>query len=248
MVKMESSVSTPHCSFVVYLDEDADLLSTFFKDLHGFFQNFPIRYEVIAVCCENSSSAKFLQDYVPELKQSGALKMVFTKRKCSRAESLRQGLNQAEASFLFVTSAEISTPLGDLFKLLQHLMTDENIDIVFGERTSKRQMNRQMADSLRQKNEQFFARILQERRKFESTDPFCEVMGFRKSAWEKLNQGMGSASLRGWYLRLILETLLRGSPRPQVKSQEIFVYDSGRTSKSYPVWQARWQLLRQCLL
>lgn len=235
-------MSTPHCSFVIYLDKDAHALTSFLKDLRSFFQKFPLNYEVVAVVEKGSSDcAKFLQDAQKESSPKECITVVQNTQTLHRAESLRRGLNKAQATYLVIADPQTATPFGDLFKILQNLMSEPTMDICWGQRVSKKDSVFLSSRSPRHNLERLFNGILHERNKT-SSDPLCEIGGFKKEAWLRLQEQSANHKFKGWYLNPQLLRALK-----DLKRIEIPIHDSGQTSKSYSLWRERWNLLRQSI-
>ncbi len=231
-------MSTPHCSFVIYLNQDADLLSAFLRDLRGFFQKFPLHYELVAVIEKNSSKEiAVLEEAIRTASVKERITFVKNETHRGRAASLHQGLNKAEAPYLILADVGMATPLGDLFKILQHLMTEDNLDICWGERVSKKKAPFSSADTPRFRTERLFTPILKERNKNAGSDPLCEVVGIKKTAWVRLQENLWRHSVQGWYLH---PPLMIAAHALNMSHIEIFVHDNGATSSRYSVWKERW--------
>ncbi|WII73634.1 glycosyltransferase [Bdellovibrio sp. 22V] len=238
---MESSVSTPHCSFVVYLNRDSALVPDFLKDVRSFFQKFPLSYELI-FAVENNASAcsEILQ---PELKNAGpkeTLVLLQNTKTRGRAESLRHALHKAQAPFVLVATVEMATPLGDLFKILQHLMTEPDVDICWGDRTSRKDSPFQYKREPRHRIEHTFNAITREKNRQPFKDPSCEIWGIKKTAWSDIGNSSPTHPWRGWYTAPYVQNLCRKLNKSVV---EVPVYDSGATSPSYSLWKERLNLL-----
>nr|WP_295902269.1 glycosyltransferase [uncultured Bdellovibrio sp.] len=242
IVKMESSVSTPHCSFVIYLDKDAAIVGPFLQDLRSFFQKFPLHYELVAVIEKGASDCvRLLEQAQKESGERERLTLVPNASHLGRAESLRQGLNKASGNYLVLADPVTATPLGDLFKILQNLMSEPTLDVCWGQRLSKKDSPFLNSNSRRHHLERFFNGILQEREKHVS-DPLCEIGGLKKEAWLRVKDF--PAPLKGWYLHPQLQKQIA---KAGLKKIEIPIYDSGKTSASYSYWRERWHLLRQSI-
>lgn len=237
-------MSTPHCSFVIYLNNDSKELPLFIQDVRTFFQKFPLIYELIAVT-EKNASACVAQITTAQTQSSEKEKIILiqNKKTLGRAESLRQGLNQAQGAFLLMADPQMATPLGDLFKVLQHLMTDSDINLCWGERLSKKDSPFQNAATPRHHLERLFNAILKERNHKLPTDILCECGGLTKSTWQDIEKSWTDTKLRGWYLHLHIQKTLT----TKHKSHFVAIYDSGKTSPSYSLWKVRWNLLLQSI-
>lgn len=227
-------MSTPHCSFVTYLNQDWKQLPSFLQDLRSFFQKFPLNYEIIVVVEKNSSAS---------LEEFASFPVIFVQNShfLGRAESLRQGLNAAQGTYLLTADLHMSTPLGDLFKILQNLMSDESLDICWGERYSRKDSPFLNLQTVRLRNEIFFNPILKEKNRNASQDPLCDIGGIKKISWSKMQEALPK-KISAWYLHPVLIPATR-----HLKILEIPVYDSGATPPGYSVLKVRWSLLKQSI-
>ncbi|MFV8259710.1 hypothetical protein ACNQKP_18020 [Bdellovibrio bacteriovorus] len=228
---MESSVSTPHCSLIVYL-EQPEMLPAYLRDLRGFFAKFPLNYEVIVVAEKGC--------VVPPT--DGPVRVLQNSKKLGRAASLWQGLQNSLAPFSAITSVDMNTPLGDYFKLLQNLMTEENFEICWGDRYKKKDSPFLKGPHPRQQMEDSFNRILRDKFPQCPHDPLSEILLFKKAALEKLAADH-PGKFTGWYLG---PQLLGGLRRQQLRVLEIPVFESGQTLPGFSLWRQRWNLFIEC--
>lgn len=242
IVKMESSVSTPHCSLIIYLAKDAGLVPTFLQDVRSFFAKFPVHYEVIAVVEKSADDcAKAIQEQQKLSPTKESLRLEQNAKTLGRAQSMIQGLNRGQAPALLLLNAEMASPLGDVFKLWQHLVAEEQSDIVWGDRYSKKDSPFQSSVSPRIRTEHFFNQILRGKDREDALeDPLCEVLAIRKSAWEKIRSELATKKVKGWYLSAALQ---KCTAIDDMKIIEVPIFDSGATSPSYSTWKERWYLM-----
>ncbi len=239
---MESSESTPHCSLLVYLNKDADVIPSFLQDLRTFFQKFPMKYELIALV--ERGADKTFAVLNAQAEKSGTTETLLihqNTQKKGRALSLYQGMELAHAPFVMILDSELASPFGDVFKLWQHLVAEEQVDICWGDRYRKKENPFLKGDTPRTKTEMLFNNILREKYHHSLQDPLCEVIAIKKTAWEKIRSELPLQKLRGWYLTPALHHSAR---LKTLNIIEIPVYDSGRSSKSYNVWKERLNLIR----
>lgn len=232
---MESSVSTPHCSLVVYLDRDTNLLEVYLQDLRSFFAKFPIQYEVVVVAERGIQT--------PALAEPARCIQNETRR--GRAASLWQGLQDSRGSFAVVTSLEMSTPLGDLFKLLQHMMTEPEVDLYWGDRSQKKGSPFLQSKLPRHKTENTFNRILREKFPGSPRDLLSDVLMFKRTSLQRLAPEVAKKKLQGWYLG---PQLLKSLRTLQFKIEETAVFESGVTPLGYSLWRERWNLFKESIL
>lgn len=242
---MSTPHSPPHCSLVIYLDKDAPAVTSFLRDLRSFFQKFPLNYELVAVVEKGASEcARLLEDAKKESSAKETITLLQNPKTLHRARSLCQGLNATQAPYILVADPQLATPLGDLFKILQNLMTESSVDVCWGNRLDKKDSLFLKSQTPRHKLERLFNGILHERNK-KSSDPLCEIGGFKKEAWVRLQEKLSTKVPKGWYLNHHLQIEIQETPLNRI---EIAIHDSGQTSASYSVWRERWNLLRQSIL
>lgn len=236
-------MSTPHCSFVIYLFRDFATLPIFLQDFRSFFKKFPLRYELICVM-DSEPPENFLNDLQKNAPENESWQFIQSQQKSGRAQGLQRGMSQAHGEFIILPSTVMATPLGDLFKILQHLMTDPTLDACWGERYSKKpeQITHSVSSSLRLEN--LFNKILKEKNPQASTDPLCEIGGIRNSSWKKIESSVILKNKNGWFLAGSCQKALREN---NLHQSFLYIHDSGKRSSDFSTWQARWELLRQSL-
>lgn len=231
---MESSLSTPHCSFVLYLDRDTQSLKAFLQDVQSFFARFPLQWEIILVLEPGTQMPTEI---------TSSLVIIENTSRLGRAASLWKGLMATRAPFSLITSVEMSTPLGDLFKILQHLMTEAEVDLYWGNRYKRKDSPFLHGSHPRHRSENFFNTVLRERYLGAPQDPLSEVLAFKKATLETLNENLNASKMRGWYLGPYVLSALQ---KKKLKLHEVPVYESGVTSRHYSLWRARWNLFKKC--
>ncbi|MGE5084922.1 MAG: glycosyltransferase [Bacillota bacterium] len=239
-------MSTPQCSLLVYLNKDEKLVPAFMQDLRSFFQKFPLQYEVI-VLVEKKASATLIAIKTEKSRSPKNEQLIVCKndKNLGRALSLYRGIDMARAPFVMILDSELASPFGDIFKLWQHLVAEEKIDICWGDRYRKKESPFNTAPTARLRTERLFNGILRDKYKDSLQDPLCEVFALKKAAWDKIRDEVPLQNVRGWYL----SPALHASARLQTLNIiEIPVYDSGATSKSYSVWKERLNLLKDSIL
>lgn len=238
-------MSTLHCSFIAYFSDDASALSLFLRDFRSFFQKFPLHYELVLVLEPDSRPCQSAIDEVARnAPVNEKLRTIMNPQKWGRAKSLWAGLDAAEGNFLILADSALATPLGDLFKILQHLMTDTNASSYWGDRTLKQSSPFLNPQKQRHRIEHLFTPILKERHKEMSADLLCEVGGFSHSNWLKAKKHLEKNKVHGWYIGADLQRALQ---KENQKIERIYIHDSGATTLDYKPWRIRWNLLRKCL-
>ncbi len=235
-------MSTPHCSLIMYLNKDAALVPAFLRDLRSFFSKFPMHYEVIALVEKKAhASLSVLQNEQKASPEKEHIQILQNQQHLGRAQSLIRGFNTAQSPFLLVVNPEMASPLGDVFKLWQHLVGEDPIDICWGNRYRKKDSPFVTSSSARIRTEHFFNELLRSKDSKAIQDPLCEVIALKKQSWEKLRPDFEKKPPHGWYLAAAIQQC---PTRNNLNIIELPVYDSGVTSKSYSVWLERWRLMR----
>lgn len=241
---MESSVSTPHCSFVMNLRQDLESLPQFIQDFRAFFQKFPLNYELVGVIdsrdMKSISALETLQKSAPA---NESWQLVPSTHK-SRVQNIKIGIEKARSEIIILPSVVMATPLGDLFKVLQTLMTEPDLAACWGERFSKNSGAMHQPQSAAQRLEALFNKILKEKFPQYDNDTLCEIGGLRKSTWEKIKDSAPIRKKSGWYFVGSCQKALRDQG---LKQQTVFVNDSGKRSLDFSMWRARLELLGQSL-
>ncbi len=235
-------MSTLQCSLLIYLNKDSSLIQEFFQNLRSFFAKFPMTYEVVCIV-ENKSDAciKTLTEIAEKAPEKEDIVLIENDRTLGRAKSLLRGLDEARAPFILLLSPEMATPFGDIFKLMQHLITEE-VDICWGDRYKKLNSPFSKAPHARHRTEVIFNKIFKEKYHDGLEDPLCEFIAIKKSTWEKIKPSLYTERLTGWYLGPLL---YKKTKDLNLSIIELPVYDSGLTSPSYHLWKERWNLLKQ---
>ncbi|MDG0817888.1 glycosyltransferase family 2 protein [Bdellovibrio svalbardensis] len=236
-------MSTPHCSMIMYLNKDAALIPAFLRDLRSFFAKFPVHYEVIAVVEKNATqSLQLLQTEQSLSPEKERIHIHQNKKHLGRAQSLMLGFEIARSEYLLVVNPEMASPLGDVFKLWQHLVGEDQIDICWGDRYRRKDSPFTSSSSPRIRTEHFFNDLLRGKSPEDIQDPLCEVIALKKQSWNRLRPELKKNKISGWYLAAAIQ---KCHAIHSFKIIELPVYDSGVTSKSYSVWSERWRLIRR---
>lgn len=243
IVKMENSVSTPLCSLIVYLNQETEPGVLFLQDVRSFFNKFPLHYEVVFIIEPNKKNP--LTKHPETFGKTPAkekITIIQNTTSLKRAESLRRGFDQAQGEYLLVADVSMTTPLGDLFKILQHLMAEEELDICWGERYSKKTNTLAFSQTPRHSLENLFNRIFQEKLNLKNADILCEIYGIKKKSWLKINSKVPRQP--GWYLGPALRRSCQLHP---TTTRDVAIHDSGKISHSYSLWRERWNLFKLSL-
>lgn len=213
----------------------------FLRDLRQFFQKFPTSYELVFVLEQGAAGcAKILEEECTVSSANEHFVVLHNKTSLGRARSVMAGLQKASAPFLAVLNIEMATPLADILKLLQPLISEEAIDLCRGHRHLKKNKVFTAAATPRTKLEHVFTGILREKQKSPSADPLCEIWAVRKTAWPRLAEALSSRRVRGWYLTPFLRPAAQDLG---MKTLDVAILDSGVSSPSFSVGRIRWQLI-----
>ncbi len=136
--------------FSLLIYEDGSDKNLLEQDLKSFFHKFSIPYEVIWISPYQQNFRHFLQ-------------------LCEKAQ----------ADYIVTLNASLTSPLGDVLKLLQTLIANDNLHIVFGERWSKLKVKK---DSFL-RWEYIFTQSLIEKKRPILKDPFCPFVALRRKNW-----------------------------------------------------------------
>lgn len=233
---MAPSESTLHCSFIAYLDKNSASAEAFLKDCITFFGKFPLSYELLFVS-KTPLSFIDLADY-PQVELLNLVNSA-----APRAEALRQALSAARGEYLILLDPYLDTPLADTFKILQTLMTSDDLDCCMGERLSKAQSPLHQKNQWRLRIESDFNRILQDRFQNRNTDFYCEMGGFKKQAWAEINKTL-PPRLSGAYF--LIQTYA-AQKEIQLKTERIYIHDAGKYPRHPSRLRTRWELFKNSI-
>lgn len=241
---MENSLSTPHCSFVINLHRDLENLPRFLQDFRIFFQRFPLRYELVGVIHPSQQKSISILETLQQSAPENEVWHIVTGPPQSRALSLRRALDSAQGEVILTPSIVMSTPLGDLFKMMQTLLAEPTVAACWGERYSKNHGALHQLPTAALRLEKVFNDIFKEKFPQREKDSLCEAGALRKSAWLQIRDSASVQKARGWYLAAACQHALREQALVQ---KTVFVNDSGQRPQDFSLWKARWELLRQSL-
>lgn len=236
-------MSTPHCSFVIYLFRDFKALPLFIQDFRAFFQKFPLHYELICVI-DGNAEENFFTELKSTAPKNESWQILPNAAKIGRAQSLQKGAHHARGEFIIFPSLMMTTPLGDLFKILQHLMSEPTMMACWGERYSKKSEVMTQSPHAVLKMENTFNKILTEKNPQSAADALCEIGGLRKAAWSAIENAPELKKIKGWFLANHCQKVLR---RKNLHQHFLHIHDSGQRPTDFSIWSARWELLRQSL-
>lgn len=169
------------------------LLSEASGNLQAFFKKFPLIYEVLfALNPEQDQSRNLLQSLAEKHPQ---IRIVENPRRLGRAQSFERLFCEARGDILITTDLDLAAPLSEVFKILEALYSDRELDVVFGDRFSAPKKPGSFSPP-RSALEDFFSGVIKEKKAWAFKDPFCPVLGLRRTAYAKIQTGLQS---RGWH-------------------------------------------------
>lgn len=177
--------------------EDDSPRGPLLQDLQAFFQKFAVPYEIIWLPREQQNLAGFFL-----------------------------AAEHTQGQILLTLNGRLSSPLGDLFKLMESLHGEEPAQIVFGERLTK--------GGLLPRWEQMAAQVLREKKSPVLKDPFAEFMAFRKELLPLLR-----VPPRARQRDFITAHLQKQSLRQGLNWKEISLHSRQGTEKKsqHPFWK-----------
>jgi hypothetical protein len=199
---MEDALSTPQFSLIVFEDSFATADSAraaLEKDVEVFFQKFSVPYEVLWL-----SRRQNVQDF---------LRLV----------------QDARGEYVVTLNAALTSPLGDLFKLLQGLTADPTVDFVFGERATHGKKYPRW--------EKVFTQALHDKKSRVLTDPFSDYVAARKRSLLKIDSSSKTRFVTAWLQKEVLTRNL--------KFQEIPLHETprGKNTPRHSFFQLLWMNL-----
>lgn len=147
--------------------------------------------------------------------------------------------NKAQGQYIVLTNAELTSPLGDAFKLIQALSSSPDIEISFGNRFAKKESPFLHLQSERSQLDLIYTPIFRKHLRGLFQDPLCDLVAFKKSYWDKLKpqqkSELNQARWTPFLQRLCLET--------NARTADIPIYDNGQTDPAWPRWKRKFQMI-----
>lgn len=224
----------PQLSLCVPLCADSGLIQEFAENITQFFQKFPIVYEVLFTVNPGQDQSLHLLKNLAE--KSSPFVIVENAKRLSRAQNLEKLFAAARGDVMISTDLDLATPLSEVFKMLEVFYSDRETEAVFGNRfKAKKNLEAQNAEI--DGTENFFMGILKEKTGWKFADPFCPVVGIRRSSFEKIQNDLKS---KGWHWTQEVQrvALLRN-----LKTQEIPLY-MGSQKRTKPPKSEAFNLLQ----
>ncbi|WP_413288369.1 glycosyltransferase [Bdellovibrio sp. HCB337] len=224
----------PQLSLCVHVSADRDLIQEFSENVIGFFQKFPLLYEVLFAVNPGQDQSLSLLRYLAE--RNPHYKIVENKKHLSRAQNLENLCKESRGDILITTDLDLAAPLSEIFKMLEVFYSERETEVVFGDRTkAKKKLETTEAEEI--PLETFFSGVIREKTAWPYQDLFCPILGIRKSAFEKIQNDLKSS---GWHWNHEVQRVVH---RLQLKSREVPLYVGSRKIQKPPKTEAL-QLLK----
>lgn len=204
-------------TLVIYSYESGPKLATMQRsvaDISAFFGRFQTPYEVLWINPAEDFSAKGAHP------SDSLLHLVKIKDPGPKVAALYRAILTARGESIVIADENLSTPLGDLFKILQTVISEKKW--AWGERDFNK-IN--TGNSKRLQHDELFSKIVLEKNRAFYKDTFCEIWGFPKSEWTHHFKEISTHKL----LSIALAHSLNPSNIVRVK-----ITDSGLSPQHYP--------------
>jgi len=219
----------PQLSLCIPVTADSGLIQEFADNLTQFFQKMPLLYEILFAVNPGQDQSLSLLQYLAE--RQPHYTVVKNKSKLSRAENLHNLFSMARGDVIIASDLDLAAPLSEIFKMLEVFYSDRETEVVFGNRfKAKKNLENQQAAA--DKLEQFFNAVIHDKAAWKFADPFCPVVGLRRTAFEKIQAHLRS---KGWYWT---QEVQRVAMQQQLKATEIPLYVGSRKGTKPPRWEA----------
>jgi glycosyltransferase involved in cell wall biosynthesis len=229
-MKQETSPQITLC--IPALNEEKNLPGLM-SNLSSYFEKFLIPYEV--VFCLDPSHDQSQMRLEEAAQKDSRVQLLINSHQLGRARSLLKALQAAKAPYIATASVDLSTPLGDITKLLQNLAGGPAA-IAFGTRVDKKESPFLTVSSKKNQLELTYLNILWEQKKRAFKDPFSSAFVFKKDVRESLLQGL---KVSGWYLTPALQAQVL---RKNIPSIEIPVYANSGAARNFSYWREHLRL------
>lgn len=212
-------------SLVIPIHREADRIAASAQDLNSFFARWPMQVELIFVIepGEDPATLRILNEAVSNSSEHIQIRILQNKKHLGRGPSVKRGLDEALGDVLGVLSADLTTPLADVFSALQEFITkpDETSFIIGNRRSLKRPRH-----GPRSALKRFFDDVEHEKAKgLDLPDPTSPFWLIRRDLWQKISPNL---KFRRWYYTPALLQKIRSQGAP-IKSIEILSHDTDDT-------------------
>lgn len=214
---------------------DISTIREFMGSVSAFFLKFPLRYEVLLAVSKPSDELRAaVSDQKLASDERNPFRIVeMTGLAHARSKKLKTLFTEAKGEVVVATSVHLEIPLGDIFKMLQELYTDPELQAVFGHRSAKRSAGAKTSAQVgpssatlphalqsRDPLEVFFQNIAFEKVRWPFKDLFCPTFALRKSAFEKIGPELKTS---GWHWTMEVQ---RSVTRMKLKATEVPVIEN----------------------
>jgi hypothetical protein len=159
--------------------------------------------------------------------------------KIGESKLLSQLIESCQSPYVIVCNAELSSPLGDAFKILQEIMTNPDLDIGFGNRFKKKNSPFHANQGSRSKLDHLYTPIFRQHLSNLFEDPLCDLLAFKKSFWDKLQENhkteINQLRWTPYFQRLAVDY--------KIRSADIPIYDNGQTPSDWPNLKRKFQMM-----
>lgn len=215
----------PQLSLCVHVSADRDLIQEFSENVIQFFQKFPLLYEVLFAVNPGQDQSLSLLQYLAE--RNPHYQIVENKKHLSRAQNLEKLCMRARGDILVTTDLDLAAPLSEIFKILEIFYSERETEVIFGDR-SKAKKKLENTPAAESPLETIFSGIIHEKASWKFRDPFCPILGLRKTSFEKIQKDLKSS---GWHWTHEVQRVV---VQHQLKVQEIPLYMGSRKIQKPP--------------
>ncbi len=239
---MMTQEPSPQITLCIPILNEEKNLPELFSNLNSFFEKFHIPFEVV-FCLDPSQDQS--ERLLREAQQKDPSYRYFQNpRPLGRARSLIRAIKEASAPYIAATSADLTTPLGDITKLLQKI-GEMNSAIVFGDRIGKRDSPFLSSTSKKSRLEITYMNIFWEKNNRRFKDPFCSTFVLKKEIRDLLLSDLKTSGWDlGWYLTPALQEQVL---KKNIPFAEVPVYASSFYRKSFPYYRESLRLFLRSL-
>lgn len=224
--------TSPQITLCIPLFNEADKIADLLANLSSYFGKFQIPYQVVFGLDPSTDNT----ESVLAAQKSSHFKIMRNAKRLGRAESLRLAILAADSPYIAIASADLSTPLGDITKLLQNLSGSE-FQIAFGTRIDKKDSPFLTINTKKNRLEITHMNISWEKGVRHFKDPFASAFVMKKEVRDRL---LGDLKVRGWYLTPALQKKVLKLGIPYV---EVPVHSSAGSAPAFPYIREYFKLL-----
>lgn len=210
---------------------DPSALGSFLQDLSIFFQRFPVPYEVLLATTDQSPN-----EWQGLEQKFAVLKIQRRPHREPAAKMMIHLLEKARGHVLITYPLDQGLPLAELFKILQNLLSESELEVIFTQRRTQKSFEKDVRLQALPAWERLLSDILKEKNRWPFQDAFAPVIGLKSEAFAKIRGGLGGKT----DLTLEIQT---ASLEAGLRWRELAVIPSSREApRRYGIW-ARLRLL-----